>query len=90
MQQPSLTDFEERRVEQLQGVGADTLLRVLGPVIQEQRDALILKLIQCEPTLEALLSVRGELSAFHRISKELESLSQKGKEASDVLKNIFT
>jgi hypothetical protein len=42
MQQPSLTDFEERRVEQLQGVGADTLLRVLGPVIQEQRDALIL------------------------------------------------
>jgi hypothetical protein len=90
MQQHSPTDFEDRRVDQLQGVGADTLLRVLGPVIKQQSDALLLKLIQCEPTLEKLLEIRGELAAFFRITKELEQLSSKGKEASEVLAKIFS
>jgi hypothetical protein len=89
---PSLppSEFEDRRIEQLQGVGADTVLRVLSPVINQQFDALLIKLIKCEPTLEALLSVRGELSAFFRIRKELESMSEKGKEASEVLQKIFS
>lgn len=88
--QPSLTAFEDRRIEQLQGVGAETLLRVLGPVIQEQYDKLIIELITCDPTLEKLLKVRGEIAAIHRIKTELSHVANRGKEASEALQDIFS
>ena len=88
--QPSPSEFEDRRIDQLHGVGAETLLRVLGPVIQDQFDKLVMELITCEPTLEKLLKVRGEIAAFYRIKNELGHVANRGKEAAEALDKIFS
>lgn len=85
----SPSEIEIRREEQVQGVGADTLLRVLSPLIDRRLEELTLQLIQCEPDLNRLLDLRAKFAEVHRIKKELSAVSALGKEAGEALAAIY-
>jgi len=88
-QAESLTELEQRRSEQFAGVGADTLLRTLLPVVERRLEGLLVELIQCEPDFERLLDLRAQIKEVVRIKQELDNVRQVGREASEALKQIF-
>lgn len=85
----SPTELEERRSEQLAGVGADTLLRVLQPLIERRLEGLLIELKDAEPALNTLLNLRAQIGEVMRIKQELEYLKTRGREASEVVQEIF-
>ena len=85
----SPSEVDIRRSEQLAGVGSETLLRVLNPIIEKRLEEISLKLIQAEPELGKLLDLRAQFAEVHRIRRELKSVADLGKEASDALADIF-
>ena len=78
-----------RRDEQISGVGAETLLRTLSPIIERRLEELTIKLIQAPPDLNQLLDLRAQFAEVHRIKQQLRSVSDLGKEASEALADIF-
>jgi len=85
----SPSEVEIRRVEQIQGVGAETMLRVLSPVMERRVEELLRRLLQAPPELNILLDIRAQLSEAWRIQKELKAVQLNGKEASEALGEIF-
>jgi len=79
-----------RNSQRADGVGADTLLRTLSPIMLERQNELLLKLFQCPPKLEEFLDIRAQLKEVHRINHELIAVSARGKEASEALGEIFS
>ena len=86
----STAEIEARRIEQVEGVGADTVLRALGPLIDRRMDSLILQLIKTNPDYDTLLDLRAQISEVYRIQSELKSIKEAGKEAGEALSEIFS
>ena len=84
------TELGQKRSEQFAGVGADTLLRVLSPVIDRRMESLILQLCDCEPEFDKLIDLRAQIKEVYRIKKELEAVRMVGKEAGAALEEIFS
>ncbi|MCI0526263.1 MAG: hypothetical protein L0Y56_02245 [Nitrospira sp.] len=85
----SPSEIEERRIQQVQGVGSDTILRTLGPIIEKRVEELSIKFIQCPPDLPAMLDIRAQFAEVHRLKKELLSMKELGKEAGEALGEMF-
>lgn len=83
-------ELEARRSEQIDGVGADTILRVLGPVIERRMESLLLALIKAPADYDTMLDLRAQISEVYRIQHELKQLKERGKEANEVLGEIFS
>ena len=81
--------FEERRIQQIQGVGSDTVLRTLGPILDKRMEELTIKLVQCEPQLHLLLDVRAQFAEVFRLQRELKAMKELGKEAGEVLAEML-
>ena len=85
----SPSEIEDRRGQQIQGIGSETLLRVLDPIIDVRINALQVELFQAKPELNTLLDIRARLAELVRIKAELVSVKSLGKEAGDALTAIF-
>lgn len=78
-----------RKQEHVEGVGAETLLGVLGPVMEKRLKSLVVQLIQQPPDYDNMLNLRAQITEVYRIQSELESVKSRGKEAGEALGNIF-
>ena len=81
----NIDDRIEREQEIRMGVGAGTVITVLGPIIQERVDRLITELMDAPPELNSLLNIRAQIKESYRILKELERAKANGEEAADFL-----
>jgi hypothetical protein len=77
------------RSQQVSGVGAETVLKALGPIIEQRTAALMQELIHCPPILENLLDCRAKIGELIRIQYELKDVASLGKEAGEALQEIF-
>ena len=64
------------------GVGAETLLRVLGPILQTRIEQALSQLEHSPNDLSTLLNLRARISVLREIQRELKSTIQIGAEAS--------
>lgn len=67
------------------GVGAQTLLRVMGPVLDERLEMLLNQLDHCPPSLNELLDLRAKISYLRTLRRELNQAAQVGIEAGEKL-----
>lgn len=72
------------------GTAAETVIRVLDPIIEQRLGLLLDKLAQCPPELGPMLDVRAQIGEVWRIRKELTSVSKAGKNALEALKSVVT
>lgn len=86
----SPAEIETRRTEQVEGVGAETVLRALGPLIDRRMESLILQLIKASPDFDLLLDLRAQVAEVYRIQSELRAIKDAGKEAGEALGEIFS
>jgi len=71
------------------GVGADTLLQVLDPMMTRQMDALIQKFCNAPAELPILLKFQARIAELHRMKRELEVAKRKGASAMKVLEGLM-
>ena len=71
------------------GIGAQTLLEILGPLAAERKERLLDVLASAPPRLEVLLDVRARLVELHRITKELDRVKREGADAALALRKIM-
>lgn len=62
-----------------QGVGAATILAVVGPYLDRRVELVLLALEQAAPELEALLSLRAELRVLRSFRREMMSKVESAK-----------
>ena len=74
----------------IRGVGADTLLSVLGPLIEKRFEAVLGQLFSAAPTLENMLDARAQLRELWRVRHELQQVRQEGKDVSEALKQMYS
>ena len=67
------------------GVGSDTLLRTLGPILESRLEAYLTALDQAPPDLATLLDLRAKISTLRILRRELEQAVRVGFEASQKL-----
>jgi hypothetical protein len=67
------------------GVGSDTLLRTLGPILETRLESLLIALDQAPADLAILLDLRAKISCLRILKKELAQAVQVGREASQAL-----
>lgn len=72
------------------GTAAETVIRVLDPIIEQRLGLLLNQLDQCPAELGPLLDLRAKISEVWRIRKELTTVSKQGKNALGALKNVVT
>lgn len=72
------------------GTAAETVIRLLDPIIEQRLGLLLNQLEQCPPELGPMLDLRAKISEVWRIRKELTSFSKQGSNALEVLKNVIT
>ena len=70
------------------GVGAQTLLEVLDPLIEERLGRLLTALEQAKPELPVLLDLRAKITEVNRIRRELLRVRNEGVEAATALRAI--
>lgn len=63
------------------GVGAETLGRVLGPILDRHITQLLNELEKAPSDLNIILDIRSRLGAYTAIRRELDQIVQLGKEA---------
>ena len=71
------------------GIGAQTLLEVMGPLVENRTRRLLDALAAAPPRLEVLLDIRGRLAELHRIGQELERVKREGADAALALRKIM-
>ncbi len=71
-----------------QGVGAATLLEIMGPIVEERKNSLVDSLATSTPTLDILLDIRAKLLEIRRIQKQLERVLRDGADAAQALRSI--
>lgn len=71
-----------------QGVGAETLQRVLGSYYKSRLDSLLSSLDAAPADLNVLLDLRAKISVFRSLQRELNQMVQVGREAADKLNVI--
>jgi hypothetical protein len=67
------------------GVGSDTLLRTLGPILETRLESYLTALDQAPPDLATLLDLRAKISTLRILKRELEQAVRVGFEASQKL-----
>jgi len=67
------------------GVGSETLLRVMGPILDTRIETVLNLLDHCPPNLDMLLDLRAKLTAFRMLRRELTDAVRVGREASERL-----
>jgi hypothetical protein len=80
----------EAHNEAMAGVGAQTLLNVLEPLMERRIKSLLDSLAILPPDLPILLDVRAKLVETRRIQRELERVKRDGVEAAEALRTIMT
>ena len=85
MNQTSISDAHNQAAK---GVGAQTLLEIMGPLVEERMRRLVDDFARTEPTLPVLLDIRAKLLEVRRIQKELERVYRDGADAAKALRTI--
>ena len=70
------------------GVGAQTLLEIMGPIVEERQNKLLSALAVAAPTLPIILDLRAKLSEIRRIQEELRRVYRDGADAAKALRTI--
>jgi hypothetical protein len=83
------TDVSGRYEKLQRAVGADTILMVLGPLIERRLEALLNQAPHIKPELPELLMWRAELVVLSRMKRELQGLASKGGDVTEVFKAII-
>jgi hypothetical protein len=71
--------------EARKGVGAETLLRVLKPILDSKLENLLSRLDQAPSDLGTLLDLRAQIKSIRSLQRELTQAAASGKEASEKL-----
>ena len=79
----------EARDAALRGVGADTLLNVLGPLIERRFEQVLSQLFNAPAELGGLLDARAQLKELWRVRHELTQVRQEGKDVSEALRSMY-
>ncbi len=64
-----------------QGVGAETLLRVLSPILKDRVNVALNSLEHAPPSLNELLDLRARITVLRQIERELNSAIDAGRNA---------
>ena len=81
-------NVSEAHAQAAKGVGAQTLLEIMGPIVEERRDKLLTALAGAQPSLPIILDLRAKLSEIRRIQDELKRVYRDGADAARALRNI--
>ena len=76
--------------EMERGASAESVLKVLDPLLEKRLGTLLDGFRQCPPELGALLDFRASICEVWRMRKELKDSSKIGKHAANVLEAIVT
>ena len=71
-----------------QGVGAQTLLEIMGPIVEERKDKLLTALNGAAPSLPVILDIRAKLCEISRIQDQLKRVYRDGADAARALRTI--
>ena len=82
------TDVSEAHAQASSGVGADTLLKLMEPMINERLKRLLDTFATIVPELPVMLDLRAKLIEVRRIQKELERVRSTGADAAKALREI--
>ena len=74
--------------EMERGASAESVLRVLDPLVEKRLGTLLDGFRQCPPELGPLLDFRASICELWRIRKELKDAGKLGKHAATVLEGI--
>jgi hypothetical protein len=74
--------------ESTRGVGAATLLKTLGPLLEKRLEQLLTALDQAEPDLNKLLDLRAKILIVRLLCKELHQTVTAGLEAGERLSQL--
>lgn len=74
--------------EMERGASAESILRVLDPLIEKRLGVLLDGFRQCPPELGSLLDFRASICELWRIRKELKDAGKIGRSAANVLEAI--
>ena len=74
--------------EMERGASAESILKVLDPLIEKRLGTLLDNFRQCAPELGPLLDYRASICELWRIRKELKDAGKVGKHAAAVLEAI--
>ena len=81
-------DVSEAHAQASSGVGADTLLKLMEPLINERLKRLLDAFATVAPELPVMLDLRAKLIEVRRIQKELERVRSTGADAAKALREI--
>ena len=84
------SSIEELNDLAIAGVGAETLLRAMEPLMERRLAQLIEQFAICPPELGLLLDFRAKISELWRIRKELNNARRIGSQAKDALEAIIS
>ena len=76
--------------EMERGASAESILRVLDPLIEKRLGTLLDGFRQCPPELGPLLDFRASICELWRIRKELKDAGKIGKSAAAVLESMVS
>jgi len=62
------------------GVAAETIRKALGPYREKEMLRIIAALAKAPATMEALLEIKADATSFYKLTKELETVINRGKE----------
>ena len=67
------------------GIGSETLLRILGPLLDSHLETLLNALDQAPVSLENLLDLRAQIKVYRSLKRELDQAIYLGIEANQKL-----
>ena len=82
--QPVYEDLLEVHQLVQKGVGAETILKVLGPLLDGKKQNLLSRLAACKPQLEDFLVIQAESKILVSILAELKSIADQAGVASQM------
>jgi hypothetical protein len=71
------------------GVGASTLLRSLGPILDARLEAALTAFEQAPPDLNQLLDLRAKITTLRTLKRELDQAVRVGHEAGQQLEAAY-
>lgn len=86
----SIARIDSAYKEMERGASAESILRVLDPMLEKRLGLLLDGFRQCPPELGALLDYRARICEVWRMRKELSDAGKIGKSAAAVLEAIVT
>jgi hypothetical protein len=87
---PNGDKIQELYDEASAGVGAETLLKTMEPLLERRMEVIINKLCSASPELSTLLDLRAQLAEVWRMRRELKAMASRGATAVDTLTRLMT